>query len=60
MVFDLEKYNSLKLSYGKAVSENKEQFTFERQILLTSYAKYMLQYLENKLEINEKNEKRAP
>ena len=58
MVFDLEKYNSLKVSYEKAVSENKEQFTFERQILLTSYAKYLLQYLENKLEINEKNQKR--
>ena len=63
MVFDLEKYNSLKLSYGKAVSENKEQFTFERQILLTSYARQV--YIEtlgfkveNKLEINEKNEKR--
>jgi hypothetical protein len=58
MIFDLEKYNSLKLSYEKAVSENKEQFTFESKILLTSYTKYMLQYLENKLEINEKNEKR--
>jgi hypothetical protein len=58
MVFDLEKYNSLKLSYEKAVSENKEQFTFESQILLTSYAKYLLEYLENVLGINEKNQKR--
>ena len=58
MVFDLEKYNSLKLSYEKAVSENKEQFTFESKILLTSYAKYLLEYLENVLGINEKNQKR--
>jgi hypothetical protein len=58
MVFDLEKYNSLKVSYEKAVSENKEQFTFESQILLTSYAKYLLEYLENVLGINEKNQKR--
>jgi hypothetical protein len=58
MVFDLEKYNSLKVSYEKAVSENKEQFTFENQILLTSYAKYLLEYLENVLGINEKNQKR--
>ena len=58
MIFDLEKYNSLKLSYEKAVSENKEQFTFERQIILTSYAKYLLQHLENELGIDPKNEKR--
>ena len=58
MVFDLEKYNSLKVSYEKAVSENKEQFTFENKILLTSYAKYLLEYLENVLGINEKNQKR--
>jgi hypothetical protein len=58
MIFDLEKYNSLKLSYEKAVSENKEQFTFESQILLTSYAKYLLQNLENELGIDPKNEKR--
>ena len=56
--FDREKYNSLKLIYDKSVSENKEQFVWEGQILLTSYAKYLLEYLENVLGINEKNQKR--
>jgi hypothetical protein len=56
--FDREKYNSLKLIYDKSVSENKEQFVWEGQILLTSYAKYLLEYLENVLGINEKNKKR--
>jgi len=56
--FDREKYNSLKLIYEKSVEENKEQFVWEGQILLTSYAKYLLEYLENVLGINEKNKKR--
>lgn len=54
LVFDLEKYKQLKLSYEKAVLENREQFIFERNILLTSYAKYLLQHLENELGINKK------
>jgi len=54
IVFDLEKYKELKLSYEKAVLEQREQFTFERNIILTSYAKYLLQHLENELGINKK------
>jgi len=53
--FDREKYNSLKLIYDKSVSENKEQFVWEGQILLTSYAKYLLEYLENVLGISKKS-----
>jgi hypothetical protein len=52
--FNLEKYQLLKLSYEKAVSERREQFVFENNILLTSYAKYLLQHLENVLGINKK------
>ena len=54
LVFDLEKYKELKLSYEKAVLENREQFIFEKNIILTSYAKYLLQHLENELGINKK------
>jgi len=54
IVFDLEKYQQLKLSYEKAVLENREQFVFEKNIILTSYAKYLLQHLENELGINKK------
>jgi len=53
--FDKEKYNSLKLIYDKSVLENKEQFVWEGQILLTSYAKYLLEYLENVLGISKKS-----
>jgi len=49
--FNLEKYQLLKLSYEKAVSEGREQFVFESNLLLTSYAKYLLQHLENVLGI---------
>jgi hypothetical protein len=56
--FNLENYQLLKLSYEKAVSENREQFVFENNILLTSYAKYLLQHLENELGIDPKNQKR--
>jgi hypothetical protein len=49
--FTQEKYKLLKLSYEKAVSEGREQFFFESNLLLTSYAKYLLQHLENVLGI---------
>lgn len=52
--FNLEKYKQLKLSYEKAVLENRDQFVFEKHILLTSYAKYLIQHLENELGINKK------
>lgn len=52
--FDKEKYYSLKLSYEKAVSEDREQFVWENNLFLVSYAKYLLQHLENVLDINEK------
>jgi hypothetical protein len=54
LVFDLEKYKELKLSYEKAVSEHREQFVFEKNIILTSYAKYLLPPLENEIRINKK------
>ena len=56
--FNLEKYNSLKLSYEKAVLENREQFVWKSNLFLTSYAKYLLQHLENQLGITPKNEKK--
>jgi len=55
--FNKEKYNSLKLLYEQAVISNREQLVFEGHILLTSYTKYLLQHLENVLEIDEKNKK---
>lgn len=54
ILFDKEKYLSLKLLYDKAVSEGRETFWFENNQLLTSYAKYLLQHLENVLQIKNK------
>lgn len=52
--FTPEKYTQLKLSYEKAVLEGREQFVFENILILTSYAKYLLQHLENVLQIPKK------
>lgn len=37
----------LKKEYDKAVKENKTIFIFEEQEVLVSYAKYLIQHLEN-------------
>lgn len=44
--FDKTKYQELEKAYNKAKEENKEQFTFYSDTLLTSYAKYLLEYLK--------------
>jgi hypothetical protein len=44
--FDKIKYQELQDCYDIAVKENKEQFTFYSETLLTSYAKYLLEYLK--------------
>lgn len=51
---DREQYLSLKKKYAKAVGEGREQFTFEGRILLTSYAKYLLEFLTFRFEKEEK------
>jgi hypothetical protein len=39
-------YLALRKAYRKAVSEKQEQFVFQKQTLLTDFAKYVLQYME--------------
>jgi hypothetical protein len=46
ITINLKTYQALKKEYLKAVSENKNIFIFEGNELLTSYAKYLLQYFE--------------
>jgi len=48
--FDENLYLSLKEGYAKAVKENREQFSLEGRILLTSYARYVLEYLSPRFE----------
>ena len=37
----------LKKAYEQALKENKETFVFDGKILATSYAKYLLEYLQS-------------
>jgi len=42
----LENYNELKLAYFKAIEEGAEMFHFKGKEIPTTYAKYMLEYME--------------
>ena len=44
--FDKSKYQELQDAYDKAKQQNKEQFNFYGEVLLTTYAKYLLEYLK--------------
>jgi Fe-S cluster biosynthesis and repair protein YggX len=40
----------LKKAYKEAVDKNQSQFMFEGNVLVTGYAKYLIQYMEMRLE----------
>lgn len=46
--FDLLMLNRLKKAYDRATSESKDMFTFEGNDYVTNYAKYLIEYLEEK------------
>lgn len=46
--FDRQKLKELKNLYNKAVKGNKESFTYNGDEYLTSYAKYVIEYLETR------------
>jgi hypothetical protein len=50
MSFTKELYDELKQHYNLAVEEEREQFVFHHAILLTSYAKYLVEFLKDKYE----------
>lgn len=45
--FDRQKLRELKTRYNKAVKANKESFIYKGDEYLTSYAKYVIEYLES-------------
>jgi hypothetical protein len=47
MRFDEPKAKRLKKAYDEAVAAGKDQFVFEGADFLTSYCKYLLEYLRN-------------
>lgn len=46
-MISLENIDKFKLLYNDAVSKNKEMFVFEGRDVLTSYAKYVIEYFNN-------------
>jgi hypothetical protein len=46
--FNKEDFNRLENEYEKALAQEKEQFVFDKQVLLVSYAKYLIEYLKPK------------
>lgn len=44
-------YKKLKAAYNKAVADKADQFTFDGKEMLTSYAKYLLEYLKTYFEL---------
>lgn len=51
---DIEKYEKLKKKYEESVEKNEDIFIFEGNEVLTSYAKYLLEFLESKFDKNKK------
>lgn len=47
--FNREKLKKLKQQYEIAKQKNSELFLFENHEILTTYAKYLIQYLEKEL-----------
>jgi len=47
--FDRKTTSVLRYYYDRAVEEGLEEFHFAGRLLLTSYARYLLEYLEKKL-----------
>ena len=50
VTFNLTTYQRLKKEYQVAYQKNLESFIFEGNEYLTSYAKYLLEYLKLKFE----------
>tara|TARA_R110002020_G_scaffold220785_2_gene428774 strand:- start:37926 stop:38192 length:267 start_codon:yes stop_codon:yes gene_type:complete len=47
-----ENFPVFKSAYKSAVKDNRESFVFDRTIVITKYAKYLVEYLESKFELN--------
>ncbi len=50
MEFDSVRYKLFKKAYINACNENLESFIFDEQDFMTSYAKYVLEYLKPRFE----------
>jgi hypothetical protein len=48
--FNKESFKNFKTEYNSAVKNNHEMFVFDGNDFLTSYAKYVIEYLKTKFE----------
>lgn len=48
--FNQESFKNFKKEYNLAVENNQEMFVFDGNDFLTSYAKYVIEYLKTKFE----------
>lgn len=46
--FTKEKFDRFLIAYKRAVDQKKDSFLFDGQEYLTSYAKYVIEYLKSK------------
>ena len=49
--FDKKKLDELETAYENAVKQGKFQFDFDKKVLLTDYAKYLIEHLKNTLKL---------
>lgn len=56
ITFDRLKLSRLKKRYGIAREKKEESFRFEGSEFVTDYAKYLIEYLENKFGKNHQNQ----
>lgn len=49
LIIDAEQLNEMKRLYAEAVANGAESFRFQEGELLTEYAKYMIEFLEEKI-----------
>lgn len=57
VAFDTDKYHRLKKAYNQAVADKKSSFLFQENEFVTSYAKYVLEYLKPQFENESTNNK---
>lgn len=55
MIIDHKQFKILKQKYEESKNNNKETFTFMDEEFVTSYAKYLIEYIESQM-IDKKHE----
>ena len=49
MIVTMKKYKELKKAHGDAVKGKLDKFKYEGEFMVTDYAKYLIEHIENEL-----------